>query len=963
MAGSKKKPRAPRAKKSSKRSSKDRAGSAERCDAAIRAAHEELTGESLASLRAVLERAARGTIERPLFVLAKPNAAGEAEPESWNRHLIDPAIVEVALELGLPLRLPKGAPESYTFWLYSWGKRALPEDALERVAAHPFFGRVLIASFMPTRETKDSVSSWLERAVTLPSFEPVFDALAERAAAIAESWTLGALEVHEDWVEGLCQPAVLRRKPAIAEAIAKIDAARLLRNQLRAGVLDEWGWPALDDALDRIAGEPGDWFHTTGPFPHYVLHSAEAKRVIVVGPDGVVLDRPYAHPEPEAGIRAVWYCEGDVLAISWKGERGHWVVAGGEPFATDAYGFYEIGRDGALVTRGDRLLHAGDRSYQRRPDGRGAGRRAWFDGRTWFDVTQETVLDRDGRAAEEKNPPDLYTFEPETGSRTGASLPDWMRGLLKTPDARLYAHIDTTFVCPVPARAARSPMGAKDGLGGFALYTHQGEMIAERIDGRRAPGLVNGKLVAGLVTFPERDALYPVIESAFELGVAMPDGTTPLVPLDGLRGGYWAGTAPLHMLYWHLLAPRQPAASRALAACSDEAARAILDAATAPDSEPERVMDYGDMQAVLVAAPKALAVTPALAKAITRALPAVQHPRIVAGVGALAGIAARLAPVVARLKSHLRVEVSESPVKNADVKALAKILDHDMPWWVEKLGTQLGQQMLDVSRYLFEGRDDEPQTPARTVFPWELMLTRIGEVLYRVLASATPKSVREELVRATELWRATAFPANAARVRLVSFTAPPSEVTAGLDREHTDRLITLENRYFVRFRGQRDGRLVVRAVEATRDGIFRLPPGAKLLEATAADARFDERALDRALALLRERGRVEAAPELVARVAARTKLCTPAAALLWGAGYDPWLVGNAARDRLGIDREGMEQADVQLRSARLRELYARAMPDDPEDMYGPVGADRVADAWNAEHGAGRAKRAKRRKDT
>jgi hypothetical protein len=317
----------------------------------------------------------------------------------------------------------------------------------------------------------------------------------------------------------------------------------------------------------------------------------------------------------------------------------------------------------------------------------------------------------------------------------------------------------------------------------------------------------------------------------------------------------------------------------------------------------------------------------------------------VAGVAGLAGVAARLAPVIARLKSHLANEVAESTLKNEEVKALATLFDHRMHWWIEKLGTQLGQQMQDVSRYLFASDGAEPQTPARTVFPWELLLPRVGEVLYRVLASATPKTARAELACALRAWRATAFPANAAKTRLVSFAIPPSKVTDGMDREHPDRLMTWQNRYFMRFRAIEHGQVVLRGIEATKDGVFRLPPGATFIEEIAADARFGDAAIDATLALLEERGRVEADDALVTRVAKKTGLVRPAAALLWSAGYDPWLVGEKARARLGLDREDMELADPHLKNERLREIYARAMPDDPKDMFGPVAADRLAEAW------------------
>jgi hypothetical protein len=93
-------------------------------------------------------------------------------------------------------------------------------------------------------------------------------------------------------------------------------------------------------------------------------------------------------------------------------------------------------------------------------------------------------------------------------------------------------------VLPVARGAEASPLGAKDGFGGAALYRRDGHVFVEGIDGRKAGGLVNGLFTVALMTFPARDSFYPIVQSAFDLGIAMPDGTTPLVPMGSIRGDY-----------------------------------------------------------------------------------------------------------------------------------------------------------------------------------------------------------------------------------------------------------------------------------------------------------------------------------------------------------------------------------------------------------------------------------------
>src|SRR5204863_6533330 len=94
-------------------------------------------------------------------------------------------------------------------------------------------------------------------------------------------------------------------------------------------------------------------------------------------------------------------------------------------------------------------------------------------------------------------PPPIASFDPKTGTRGAPGLPRWMRDLMQTSDARLIVDSKTTLSLEVPPGAEESPLGSKDGLGGFALISSKGDAIAHRIDGVTGAGLVNGLSVAG----------------------------------------------------------------------------------------------------------------------------------------------------------------------------------------------------------------------------------------------------------------------------------------------------------------------------------------------------------------------------------------------------------------------------------------------------------------------------------
>lgn len=704
--------------------------------------------------------------------------------ESWLRQLIDPAAIELALSLGVPLRAPSGPARCFAFWLYRWNKRepnAL--DNLDRVGAHPYFGQVLIASFFPTRETKKVVGPWIARAVTRSGFGGVFAAIDRYATTLLDTFTLGAMELHEVWLQSLCQPPVLARCPSLAAALTSLTPARLLRNQLRGGLMHEW--VVEDDAPSATERELDD----LGDHPLAGLVDADA---------------------------------------------------------------------------GDDLIE------------------------------------------------------------------------------------EYSYACQVD-NAEASPLGGRDGYGGFALVRRGGEVSVRGLDGRQAFGLVNGKQVIGLTTFPARAGLYPVVEDE---GVAMPDGTTPLVPADGgldASSPYWRRDEDCckELLDWYQLRPRNLAASAALAACTDAIAQALVDAAAPQRAPATVVMNYPGLQATLT--PKADdpgSPSPAMLAAIAGVLPAVADPVLIASVASHAQLAATQAEACERLRSHISDDVvTRSTLSSTDVYTLARLFEHELPWWTIERGVALGQQMHDVAHYLLRSTTTRFITPAPTLFPWERLTTRIGEMVYRMLAPATAPRRRAELQRVVELWLETGLPDAIDRIQCVTLAIDASLVP-GLDNAHPDRLVPWANRAYLRF-ADRDGDLVqARAIELLTPGSTQRPDGVTCLSEVPADGRFTASALRSALALFADRGPMPFDLTISTKLAAETGLSVEAATLLWTAGYSPWLVGDQQRARFHIDRDRLDLAEAELEPYRLHELYARAMPADAARAYdGDVLVEALAEAW------------------
>jgi len=891
----------------------------------VRAAAENAGKEAFAALAQKLEKISKTDVE-PIDVVPDPEA-------SSNRQILDAALVELLLSLDLPIRLPRGSPRSYNFWLYRWAKAEPSElEELRRVASHPFFGEALVSSFFPTRESKSEVGNWLARAARSPDvFARVFEALDAYGKTLSETWTVGALETHKTWIENVCQPAVLALCPSLARAIREMDPVRLLRNQLRAGVLDEWSWPAYEEALSRFpeSDRANIAMHAgRGVLPHRTLFDAKTGRVIVVSADAIVFDREFPELKKMSDVRQAIYVGGDVLVCDYATNQARWLIAK----TTSKWSPYvfvpDIECDGGVVTRSRVVVRPRDRKPPKPSANLERTQRVWFDGSKYYAPYSDS-FDREGNARD--GGVGCETFDPKTGETTGRGVPAWMAEA--AGDAEIQATLLASFTVPAPRGAERSPLGAKDGFGGSVLVRRDGELVALGIDGRSAKGSVNGLFVVALMTFPAREGFYPVVQSAFDLGIAMPDGTTPLVPAGRLVAYFWGTPWLTHPNDWHALRPRDLDASKALAKCSDEQSKIIFDAVRLPKPEDRD---------------GARAVSNESIDAVSRAIPEVKDARLALGIATIARAAGYVAPVVARLKTRAKPPGETSTLLNDHAAALARLFQHDRHWWIEKLGTQLGQQIVDVSHFFFDDAIDERVvTPAPTIVPWPLLLSRMGDVLYRVIAAGTPKVHRESLRRVLELWLRTGFPTHLPKLRTISLAMPgDTPELAGLDRDHPQRLVAWDNRYFFGVVGtEKDGRVSLTGIEHARGDAFVTPKNARLDAAEGADARFDDRAIRASLALFAERGAPAFDRSAMRELAKKTKLSVTAATLLFCAGYDPWLIGDKKQARFEIARDALDDAEKELKKLSFAKIYTRAMPEDPAQMYDVrVMIDRLANA-------------------
>ncbi|MFJ3159979.1 hypothetical protein [Streptomyces kanasensis] len=424
---------------------------------------------------------------------------------------------------------------------------------LDGVAAHPVLAGVL-------RDWLDDATDALDGARGLPAARTALDRLRP------------------------FRPVAARVNPEAAARVARHEAAPLLGRTLRAGILDELGWSALDDAVRRLAEAPknghDDTTHVTEAWPALILCRGDL--AVVVGPDGVLLEHDLRIPGPRDRWRrpTLRYTDGELLVVWWNGDKqlGYWsnrptevFTVGGERPAhrwwhddTDAP---SLPLPGGGRATGGRTLHAGDTVLPPTRPVLGDGTGYWRQGR------------QSGRAV-------WLEYDPATGTHGRASLPAFLRSGVRD-GARLLQ--DACELLPVQPGLENSPFGT-DG-------TVLGRWVrAEGEDGgaRTTTGTPDGRTFT-LTAGPEGTAPTP-------LGaLRMPGGAAPvaaltrrgvaLLPGDGAAGSgelghltpggpggeFAAGTRYLPPLpFWHALRPRDEEGSRALRALTDAQAAELL---------------------------------------------------------------------------------------------------------------------------------------------------------------------------------------------------------------------------------------------------------------------------------------------------------------------------------------------------------------------------------------------------
>lgn len=932
----------------------------------------------------------------------------------WQRSA-DLDILDLCLASGIPVAEPDdedpGATQPPGFALGRWLADTAPGARdLAALAQRPVFRALLsrtVGELGGGRGQRLS-DAGMARLAAHPVLSGV---LREWLTARAEEYTAArgfpALQSTLNKLSGF-RPVVAEAAPEAVRLLKAHDVVPLLTATLRTGILDELGWPALDETYAELAAEAAaastgnrhyrsESVGVTGAWPALILNTLE--RAVVVGPEGVLLRHTLRLPVAVDRWRtlAFRYVDGELLVIWWEDgkQRGYWshrpaevFTVGGEQIprwgGSGAFGEVCLPLPGGGRATGGKALHAGDTSLppQRAVIGDGTGH--WRDGhqgrqRVWLE------------------------YDPATGTHGRASLPAFLRSGVQDGTRLLTEHCQ---VLPLQPGLETTPFGT-DGtvLGRWVRRTVTEPGTAAPADGHR---IVAGTPDGRTATLP-----YPLCADCAPVplgALVLPGGARPVVALhhrsveahpadtDGTGGTLWsvtpdssggndaAGTPYVPpVAYWHALRPRDERGSAALRAMTDSRAEELIKevaAAVTRHLEAFRAVEE-------YTGPSSRELSQ---EAVARVLPEVSDIRLLAGVTAFVRNAVDRA--VAALGYLEPPEPAQPATPRNTARTQGMFFDHAPEhaddttlrdatawgseriyggWWGGGSRWTTLRQILAVNHVLGGEPAFGPPVPSKVPFPsvdgwqrdeytvpggslsWSSLLDKLPELAYRAASPATSAEHRAGLLVLLDTLAAGPLADPAGTVRQVELIEPYGDTPGQQGRhEAVHRLGQVLRKgartvVFIAERGRNTRNDAARwlAVDHDPTGAFGPVPGFTLDREHVHRQGIARDRLTRLTASVREQGPAPWRPEAAEAFHTATGIGPlQAVALLSAAVAEP---GAEALALLGAKTRAFEAAQARLDALPgddRRALLRALLPVDPAELW-TTGPDvpAAAEVW------------------
>ncbi|MEV6156472.1 DNA-binding protein [Nonomuraea sp. NPDC052129] len=495
----------------------------------------------------------------------------------------DVDLLDLLLALDIPVRDPDdGDSLRLEPWAKGEGQRdlvALAADARFR----PSFERAA-DGFSDDEDGRRAV----RLLATSPGGRPM---LAEWTRKVALRSTAAGLPDLPDalrrlaWLPG--EALVLAEDEVRRAAAAQI--APVLGRTLRAGLFDELGWPAWEEAAASLVPKKDvDDIVVADAWPY--LLTAGAAQARVLGPEGTVLTHDLRIPAGDTWSDiGLHYVDGELL-VYWQSRdldyrlRGYWHTAPDRLHPME----------GATNTRGTRMdWYRGDDAVTLPLPGGGrtTGQGVLHRGDTA--LPEEASVITDGTSywvwtwdGSDYGTRDWYEYDPVSGQVGRKGMPAFLADALR--DAPAGSEFHAGWVLPAPSDEA-TPVGTPVGglFGWRVVRLPDGSMRGEDVSGRTFTLAPDAGTPARALMFPGDDRPRTIVKGGYRLNLVDPDGVvTAVARTDDAPGHFAMGSLILPPVrYWCYLRPRDPEGSAALRALDPDTAAALLAVAGEEDLE------------------------------------------------------------------------------------------------------------------------------------------------------------------------------------------------------------------------------------------------------------------------------------------------------------------------------------------------------------------------------------------
>ncbi len=384
-------------------------------------------------------------------------------------------LLDLLLELKIPVADP---PENLQIKLKDWA--VVADKAAKSRPRDPVF-LVADARFEKTFDEA------LQDAVG----DATFEAAATGKAAMRDarhSWLLRQIngvsafglpdsENFIDRIEARASRVMFQEFPDAMTALESSSILEPLRRTLQCGLIDEYGWPAMESVFAEFTAAGARSPLTLGQFP-YVIVTDRLKAVVVRGSQVVhraELKIPAGHK-----LKQIMFVDGDLLLWTGASHDASWFWNSDPHMIEAGYLFWESGLTGTVVDVaqggtlvGQKIVHRGDKTAPAsdvRDD-------VVCDGKHWWQKSWEYD------AALGRSELRLQELDALTGQLGRRSLPSWFEDYVTDGWA---LDLKECSLLPLGHYFPSSPLGAANGLVGYRVRSKDRLVRIEGIDGRSA---------------------------------------------------------------------------------------------------------------------------------------------------------------------------------------------------------------------------------------------------------------------------------------------------------------------------------------------------------------------------------------------------------------------------------------------------------------------------------------------